>query len=124
MAQGLRFILQIALLWVIYQLGNWVAAKSHLPIPGNVLGMIILFLLLLAGIVRMEWIEEGADLLLKHLAFFFIPIAVGLMQWIGLFQLSGVQLLVSIVLGTAVCVMVMNSVTALLVRFCSPKGGV
>jgi len=124
LTQGLRFIVQIALLWVIYQLGNWVAEKSHLPIPGNVLGMIILFLLLLMGIIRIEWIEEGADFLLKHLAFFFIPIAVGLMQWIGLFQLSGVQLLVSIILGTAVCIMVMNSVATMLVRFRSPKGGV
>jgi holin-like protein len=124
MTQGLRFIGQIALLWAIYQLGNWVAETIHLPLPGNVLGMIILFLLLLTGIIRLPWIEEGADFLLKHLAFFFIPIAVGLMQWIGLFQLSGVQLLASIILGTAVCVVVMNSVTTILVRFRWSKGGV
>lgn len=124
MTQWLRFIAQITLLWVIYQLGSWVAERTHLPIPGNVLGMLILFLLLLAGIVHIEWIEEGADFLLKHLAFFFIPIAVGLMQWIGLFQLSGAQLLMSIILGTAVCIMVMNLVTTMLVRFRSHKGGV
>ena len=124
MTQGLRFIGQIALLWAIYQVGNWVAETVHLPLPGNVLGMIILFLLLLTGIIRLPWIEEGADFLLKHLAFFFIPIAVGLMQWIGLFQLSGVQLLASIIMGTAVCVVVMNSVTTMLVRFRSSKGGV
>lgn len=124
MMQWLRFLAQIALLWAIYQVGNFLAEKSHLPVPGNVLGMIILFLLLLTGMIRIEWIEGGADFLLKHLAFFFIPIAVGLMQWIGLFQLSGAQLLLSIVLGTAVCVVVMNSVTGVLVRFRSQKGGV
>lgn len=46
------------------------------------------------------------------------------MQWIGLFRLSGAQLLLSIVMGTAVCVVVMNSVTSLLVRLSAPKGGV
>jgi holin-like protein len=124
MTKWLRFIVQIILLGVIYQFGNWVAERTHLPVPGNVLGMIILFLLLLTGIIHIEWIEEGADFLLKHLAFFFIPIAVGLMQWIGLFQLSGAQLLMSIFLGTTVCIMVMNSVTTMLVRFRFHKGGV
>ena len=124
MRQGLRFIGQIALLWAIYQLGNWLAALSYLPVPGNVLGMLILFLLLLTGVVQLHWIEDGADFLLKHLAFFFIPIAVGLMQWTGLFRLSGAQLLASIVVGTAVCVVVMNSVTGLLVRLRAAKGGV
>lgn len=123
MTQWLRFIAQITLLWAIYKLGNMVAEMTHLPVPGNVFGMIILFLLLLTGIIHIEWVEEGANLLLKHLAFFFIPIAVGLMQWIDLFQLSGVQLLVSIIFGTAVCIMVMGSVTTILVRFRSHKGG-
>jgi holin-like protein len=121
MTQRLRFIAQIILLWLIYQFGNWVAERTYLPVPGNVLGMIILFLLLLTGIIHIEWIEEGADFLLKHLAFFFIPIAVGLMQWIGLFKLKGAQLLISIILGTAVCIMVMNSVTTVLARFRSQR---
>jgi holin-like protein len=124
MIKWLRFMGQIILLTVIYQLGNLVAEMTHLPVPGNVCGMIILFLLLLTGIIQIKWIEEGADLLLKHLAFFFIPIAVGLMQWIGLFQLSGIQLFVSIILGTAVCILVMGSVTTMLARFRSRKGGV
>ncbi|TGE34335.1 CidA/LrgA family protein [Desulfosporosinus sp. Sb-LF] len=123
MTQWLRFTSQIALLWLIYKLGNIVAETTNFPIPGNVFGMIILFLLMLTGIIQLEWIEEGADLLFKHLAFFFIPIAVGLMQWIGLFKLSGLQLLLSIILGTAVCIMVMGSVATFFVRFRSQKGG-
>jgi holin-like protein len=123
MTQWLRLISQVVLLWLIYKLGNIVAEMTYLPIPGNVIGMIILFLLLLTGIIQLKWIEEGADILLKHLAFFFIPIAVGLMQWIGLFQLSGLQLLLSIILGTAVCIMVMSLVTTLLVRFRCQNGG-
>lgn len=77
MRQGLRFIVQIALLWAIYQLGNWLAELSHLPVPGNVLGMLILFLLLLTGVVQIHWIEEGADFLLKHLAFSLFPLPLG-----------------------------------------------
>jgi holin-like protein len=41
--------------------------------------MLLLLGLLMSGIVKLEWFESVASLLLTHLAFFFIPIAVGLM---------------------------------------------
>ncbi|KUO75030.1 MAG: hypothetical protein APF81_12305 [Desulfosporosinus sp. BRH_c37] len=102
----LRVTLQITLLWVIYQLGNILVGIMHLPIPGNVLGMIILFVLLSTRTIPLVWVEESADLLLKHLAFFFIPIAVGLMEWVGLFQTSGLQLLLAISLSATVGILV------------------
>ncbi|HZW82203.1 MAG TPA: CidA/LrgA family protein [Candidatus Deferrimicrobium sp.] len=112
----LRIVLQIAFLWVIYQLGNWGVKLFHLPIPGNVLGMILLFILLLTGVIPVKLLAEGADLLLKHLAFFFIPVAVGLMEWGGLFKTSGIQLLAVILLGAAVCILVTGGISSLLAR--------
>jgi holin-like protein len=119
-----RVILQISLLWVIYKSGNFLVGITHLPIPGNVSGMILLFILLLSGIIPIAWVEEGADLLLKHLAFFFIPLAVGLMEWLGLFQFNGVQLLLVILLGSAVCILSMGSVAKILSGIHSTKGGI
>lgn len=92
----LKITAQIALLWVIFQGGNLIVALLHLPLPGNVLGMLILFGLLSAKIIPLPWVEEGAALLLKHLAFFFIPIAVGLMNWGSLFSVSGLILVLAL----------------------------
>ena len=119
----LRVILQISLLWVIFEIGKFLVRITNLPIPGNVLGMILLFVLLLTGIVPITWVEEGANSLLKHLAFFFIPIAVGLMEWIGLIQTSGVQLLLVIILGAAVCILVTGLSAQILASTRSVKGG-
>ncbi|RNC29255.1 MAG: Holin-like protein CidA [Candidatus Dichloromethanomonas elyunquensis] len=124
MIHWLRVIPQITLLWVIYQSGNFLAKISHLPVPGNVLGMVLLFILLLTGVIPIAWVEDGADLLLKHLAFFFIPIAVGLMQWIGLFELSGVQLISAIFLGSSACILVMGTVSKIFAGIRSGKGGI
>lgn len=73
------FCLQLFILIVIYQLGNMIAAYFHLEIPGNVVGMIILFVLLWLRIIKIGYIQHAANWLLKHLGFFFIPISVGLM---------------------------------------------
>ncbi|WP_244906715.1 CidA/LrgA family protein [Neobacillus soli] len=64
---------------VIYQLGNQIAQFFQLKVPGNVIGIVILFVLLWMGVIKTEQIEMAAGWLLKHLGFFFIPISVGLM---------------------------------------------
>ncbi|KMY53939.1 hypothetical protein AC623_08150 [Bacillus sp. FJAT-27231] len=101
MRNGCLFIAQLAFLWLIYQLGQLLSESFHLPVPGNVLGMIILFLLLSFNIVKINWVEKGALFLNKHLAFFFVPIAVGLMTYTSLLKESGLALAV-ILFGSSI----------------------
>ena len=93
---------QTAVLWLINFGASAVVAWFHAPIPGNALGLTVLFTLLLSGMVKASWLEPAATLLVKHLAFFFIPIAVGLMDMGPLFALHGVAILVALVVSAAV----------------------
>ena len=95
----LRMIGQITILWVVFLLGNQIAAVTGLPIPGTVFGMVLLFFLLLSGIVKLSYIQEAADFLLKHMLFFFIPIAVGLMDWGAAFYEHALVLSAALVVG-------------------------
>ncbi|MCE5285592.1 MAG: CidA/LrgA family protein [Pelosinus sp.] len=79
------FVGQVLFLWLVYEAGNKIVSFFGLPIPGNVLGMILLFLMLLTGIVKVEQLALASNFLLKHITFFFIPIAVGLINWVDLF---------------------------------------
>ncbi|WP_243314845.1 CidA/LrgA family protein [Geothrix paludis] len=97
----LKILGQLLLLALIYLLGNQVARLAHLPVPGNVVGIILLYLLLNLGVVRLEHVQEAADFLLRHLVFFFIPVAVDLMNWGGVFYRYGLALALAIVLSTA-----------------------
>ncbi|UTW70780.1 CidA/LrgA family protein [Anaerobacillus sp. HL2] len=47
-----------------------------------------------------KWVEEASSFLIKHLAFFFIPIAVGLMSFGSLFIQNGLSL-VLVIIGSA-----------------------
>nr|WP_279341552.1 CidA/LrgA family protein [Geothrix sp. SG200] len=97
----MKILGQLTLLALIYLLGNQVARLAHLPVPGNVVGIILLYLLLNLGVVRLEHVQEAADFLLRHLVFFFIPVAVDLMNWGGVFYRYGLALALAIVLSTA-----------------------
>jgi holin-like protein len=109
-----RLALQTGFLFLIFRAGQWGVARFHMPLPGNVLGMLLLFGLLSCGLVRETWIQEGATLLTKHLAFFFIPIAVGLMEWGPLFWQEGQWLLLALGVSTLAALLTAGGVAHLL----------
>ena len=101
-----RLLAQMAALWAFSAGGSALAAGMHLPVPGNVIGMCALFGGLASGLLRSEWFEAGGGLLTKHLAFFFVPVTVGVMAFGSTFARAGTgivaSLLISTVLGYAV----------------------
>jgi holin-like protein len=96
----LRFLGQLALLVAVYLAGNQMVQLTGIPIPGNVVGVVLLYLLLNAGLLRLEHVQDAADFLLRHLVFFFIPIAVDLMNWGSLFYRYGLMLALAILVST------------------------
>ncbi|MFC4323752.1 CidA/LrgA family protein [Litchfieldia salsa] len=111
MRNMLFILLQLFILTVIYTGSNYIVKLTHLPIPGNVLGMIILYVCLIKRIIKVEYIEKAALYLIKHLALFFVPFAVGLMNYGDLILMSGFQLLVMIVGSTVIGLAVTSGLT-------------
>jgi len=109
------FLGQTFCLWVIYYLSSWVVKSFHIPLPGGVLGMIILFVFLSAGIIKEEWLTAATTPLLKHLAFFFIPIAVELMQWGDLFRQIGHLLFLPLVVSLLIALVITGGIVQLLI---------
>jgi holin-like protein len=99
---ALLLVVQIAVLWLFNLASSAAVAWFHVPVPGNVVGLAILFALLCSGVVKTSWLEPAATLLIKHLPFFFIPITVGLMGLGPLFALDGVGIVLALVVSAAV----------------------
>ena len=75
----MRILLQIALILGICYAGDLIHEYTGIPVPGNILGMLILLLLLCLKIIKLDQIKEVSDFFLKRLSFFFLPPAIGLM---------------------------------------------
>lgn len=88
----------------IYLFGDFLASSLNLPIPGNILGMVILFILLCTKIVKVDNINTITNFLLDHLAFFFIPAGVGLMSSLGIIKSTWLQLLIVCLSTTAIII--------------------
>jgi len=78
--------------------------------------MIILFLLLVTNMIKLSWIEAGANFFIKHLTLFFIPITVGIINYLELFTGKGFLLVVITLISTALVIAGSSLVSQWLLR--------
>lgn len=76
----LKIFREIIIIFGLYYIGEFVSKSLSLPLPGSLIGLILLFLLLNFRILKLEQITSVSDFLLGHLPFFFIPAGVALMS--------------------------------------------
>ena len=114
-----RLAAQFLLLVALFYAGTALVEAVRLPLPGNLVGMLLLLGLLRAGAVRLDQVQDAAALVLQHLNFFFLPLAVGLMAWGGLLGASGAGLALSLAGSAAVCL----AVAGLVGQRLSRRGG-
>ncbi len=100
----------LALLLGFQFLGELVSRLTGIPVPGNVIGMALMLAALGSGLVRLSWVEEAAELLLSHLALFFIPAGVGVMVYGGLIAREWLPISLATVLSTFVVMAVTGRV--------------
>lgn len=117
-----RIALQIGLLTLIFGLGSLITRRLGWPVPGSVAGLAILLALLASGIVKLAWLEEGANWLLSNMLLFFIPTAVGMIQYGDLMAESGVAIVGLIAMSTVLVMAVTGLAADTLSRF-RQRGG-
>ena len=89
----------LAWLLVFQSVGELLSRGFSLPLPGPVLGLVLLLGGLRFRVVR-DPVGECAQFLLSHLSLLFIPVGVGVMTHLSLLSEYGGRMLVVIVLST------------------------
>ena len=86
------------------------------PFPGSVLAMIVLFILLVTGILKVDHIRQKSDFMLKNMAFFFIPAGVGIMEYFDVLKECLLPFLVICVVSTVLTFAVTAGTVALVMK--------
>ncbi|UNL87405.1 CidA/LrgA family holin-like protein [Priestia koreensis] len=110
----IRIIIQIMILYVFSFVGEYVHQISHLPIPGSIIGLLLLFILLLCKVIPVKIIEDGSSFLLAFLPLLFIPAITGIMKYPSLFSLNGAILFFIIIASTILTMIVAGFVSQFL----------
>ncbi|AGF59382.1 MULTISPECIES: CidA/LrgA family protein [Clostridium] len=115
----MKYLKQLMIILMAYFLGVILQSVFNLPIPGTVIGLIILFLGLSFGIVKMEMIEDICDVLISHMSFLFVPAGVGLITSLDILKSNAISFSVIILISTVVVWVVTAYVVKMLRRVVS-----
>jgi len=110
-----------AVLLIFQCLGEAISHALALPVPGPVIGMLLLFLALLLSPTLMEKIEATGNALLSHLSLLFVPAGVGIMAAASSVEGHWLAVLASLVIGTTLTLAVTALVLRLLWRNTPPE---
>ncbi len=102
----------LTLLLVCQLIGEVIARLAGLPVPGPVLGMVILFAGLLLNGGLPDGLEKVGGALLEHLSLLFVPAGVGVMTHLSLVRAEWVPITAALLASTVITI----AVTALVMR--------
>ena len=75
---------------------NWL----HLPLPANLVGMLMLLALIVCRIIPLNWVRAGARWLLAEMLLFFVPAVVAVVNYAQLLMVDGWRIFLVIGLST------------------------
>ena len=75
----MALIKQFTIIFSIYSISDIFGKSLKLPIPANVIGMFLLFILLLTGMLKEHHIDKASDILINNMALF-IPATLAIME--------------------------------------------
>ncbi|GGZ18287.1 MULTISPECIES: CidA/LrgA family protein [Shewanella] len=94
-------LLQIAAICLLAWATHALAAALHSPIPGSVLGMLVVLLALGLKLIPEKALQLGAAWLIGDLLLFFIPPVISVLKYETLLEEYGFNIMLTLVLGSA-----------------------
>lgn len=108
----MKIIKQIAIIFSVCWFSQVIEHFLPFAFSASIIGMVLLFLCLVSGLLKIEHIQEKSDFLLSNMAFFFIPAGVSIINYFDVLKSSAWQILTVCIATTVVTF----GVTALFMR--------
>lgn len=112
----MKYLVQIGIIGAICTVAELLYVLLPFPIPASVYGLVLLFLLLMTGIVKLQQIEETADFLLLIMPVLFLEPSVKLMTALPILKGQAVRLFLLCIVSTCVTIMVTGVTAQALIR--------
>lgn len=99
-------IVQVGILFAFYLLGNGLQKLLHLPLPGSIIGMLLLLTTLSLKVMKIQWVGHGAKYLLAILPLLLVPATIGVMNYPALFTGKGALIFLMVIVSTIITIVV------------------
>ena len=119
----MKYLRQFMIILLVSFLGELLKYVIPLPVPASIYGLVILFILLEIGILKLDAVKETSVFLIEIMPLMFIPAGVGLMESWGDLNSMLLEVVVIILVSTVLVMGVSGKVTELVLKRSANKKG-
>ncbi|MBD8972825.1 MAG: CidA/LrgA family protein [Clostridiales bacterium] len=112
----MKYMKQFCLIMFISFLGEVLHHYLPLPIPSSIYGLVILFVGLMTGVVKLSHVEETGRFLIEIMPLMFIPAAVGLLESWGILAPIWIPIVGITLITTVIVMIVSGKITQFVIR--------
>ncbi len=99
-AQRLQIPVQVLLYVGLFIFAQYLVNRWQVPLPANLVGMVMLLLLIVCRVIPVSWVRAGARWLLAEMLLFFVPAVVAVVNYAQLLMVDGWRIFLVIALST------------------------
>jgi len=96
----LQVPVQVVLYAVLFLIADRLVKQFHLPLPANIVGMLMLLALILLRVLPLSWVRAGSRWLLAEMLLFFVPAVVAVVNYAQLLMVEGWKIFLVIAIRT------------------------
>jgi len=92
--------IQVVLYAILFLITDRLVTLLHLPLPANIVGMLMLLLLIMFRVLPLKWVKAGSRWLLAEMLLFFVPAVVAVVNYAQLLMVEGWKIFLVIGIST------------------------
>ncbi len=119
----MKFLKQFLIILALSFVGEALKYFLPLPIPASIYGMVLLFILLLTGVVKLDDVQDVGKFLIEIMPVMFIPAGVGLMASWGVLKPMLIPVVIIIVISLILVMGISGRITQRVIRHSQKKEG-
>ncbi len=115
-------IKQFTIIASVLAISYMLEVALKLPIPASIVGMLLLLVLLITKVIKVENVEKVSDELQRDITLFLIPLAIGIIDNVDLFEGKFLTVVLIVVISTIVSIFVTALIMKLILSMNKHKG--
>lgn len=112
----MKYLFQTGIIFAVTLIGEILSQIIPFPIPGSIYGLVLLFLLLLTGVLKLKYVESAGNFFLSILPFLFISNCVSLMDSMSLLGENVIAIVILTIVSTLLVMVVTGGVAQLFIN--------
>lgn len=115
-AKAYSFLHQVLVISIILLISKIIESFIPIPMPASVIGLVLMFIALSTGIIKLGEVEGMGTALTNNIGFLFVPAGISVINSLGILSKSPILIILLIIISTVLLLLCTGFVSQILVK--------